>query len=189
MRRVSVDGKGDVAERATVEAWLDDSDIAILYGRGNYPSLWVKKLLDLTITPICSPQLVKGDHPLKSPADLSRHMLLHDDTGDLYDNEPFWDVWLREAGVNGVDSRRGPHFSHAVLAFEAAIDAVGVVATMPVLAAEDLATGRLVAPFDLRVPLASAYYLVCHESASTRPAVALFRDWLLEEAARDTRSP
>jgi len=189
MRRVSVDGKGDVAERATVEAWLDDSDIAILYGRGNYPSLWVKKLLDLTITPICSPQLVKGDHPLKSPADLSRHMLLHDDTGDLYDNEPFWDVWLREAGVNGVDSRRGPHFSHAVLAFEAAIDAVGVVATMPVLAAEDLAAGRLIAPFELRVPLASAYFLVCHESASTRPAVALFRDWLLEEAARDLRAP
>jgi LysR family glycine cleavage system transcriptional activator len=184
MRRVSVDGKGDVAERATVEAWLDDSDIAILYGRGNYPSLWVRKLLDLTITPICSPQLLQGDNPIKSPADLGHHMLLHDDTGDLYDNEPFWDVWLREAGVNGVDPRRGPHFSHAVLAFEAAMDAVGVVASMPVLAAEDLAAGRLVAPFDLRVSLASAYYLVCHESASTRPAVALFRDWLLEEAAR-----
>jgi len=189
MRRVSVDGKGDVAERATVEAWLDDSDIAILYGRGNYPSLWVKKLLDLTITPICSPQLMKGDRPLKSPSDLSHYMLLHDDTGDLYDNEPFWDVWQREAGVNGGDSRRGPHFSHAVLAFEAAIDAVGVVATMPVLAAEDLAAGRLIAPFELRVPLASAYFLVCHESASTRPAVALFRDWLLEEAARDLRAP
>jgi LysR family glycine cleavage system transcriptional activator len=188
MRRVSVDGKGDVAERATVEAWLDDSDIAILYGRGNYPSLWVRKLLDLTVTPICSPQLLQGDHPLKVPADLGHHMLLHDDTGDLYDNEPFWDVWLREAGVTGVDPHRGPHFSHAVLAFEAAIDAVGVVASMPVLAAEDLATGRLVTPFDLRVPLASAYYLVCHESASTRPAVTLFRDWLLEEAARTVAS-
>jgi LysR family transcriptional regulator, glycine cleavage system transcriptional activator len=184
MRRVSVDGKGDVAERATVEAWLDDSDIAILYGRGNYPSLWVRKLLDLTLAPICSPQLLQGEHPLKTPADLAHHMLLHDDTGDLYDNEPFWDVWLREAGVTGVDARRGPHFSHAVLAFEAAIDAVGVVASMPVLAAEDLATGRLVTPFDLRVPLASSYYLVCHETAATRPAVALFRDWLLEEAAR-----
>ena len=80
-------------------------------------------------------------------------MLLHDDTGDLYDNEPFWDVWLRAAGVEGVDSRRGPHFSHAVLAFEAAIDAVGVVASMPVLAAEDIAAGRLVVPFDLNVPL------------------------------------
>jgi LysR family transcriptional regulator, glycine cleavage system transcriptional activator len=115
-------------------------------------------------------------------------MLLHDDTGDLYDNEPFWDVWLREAGVQGVDSRRGPHFSHAVLAFEAAIDAVGVVASMPVLATEDLAAGRLITPFDLKVPLASAYWLVCHESASTRPAVAIFRDWLLGESTREVRT-
>jgi LysR family glycine cleavage system transcriptional activator len=187
MRRVSVDGKGDVAERATVEAWLDDSDIAILYGRGNYPALWVKKLLDLTIAPICSPRMLQGEHPIQRPQDLADHMLLHDDTGDLYDNEPFWDVWLRAAGVEGVDSRRGPHFSHAVLAFEAAIDAVGVVASMPVLAAEDIAAGRLIVPFDLKVPLASAYYLVCHESASTRPAVALFRDWLLDESTRDPR--
>ncbi len=189
MRRVSVDHKGDVAERATVEAWMDDSDIAILYGRGNYPSLWVRKLLDLTLTPICSPQLLQGEHALKTPADLVRHMLVHDDTGDLYDNEPFWDVWLEAAGVKGVDARRGPHFSHAVLAFEAAIDAVGVVATMPVLAAEDIAAGRLIAPFDLHVPLDSAYYLVCHESASTRPAVSLFRDWLQEEATREPRPP
>ena len=189
MRRVSVDGKGDVAERATVEAWLDDSDIAILYGRGNYPGLWVKKLLDLAITPICSPQLLEGDHPLRTPADLVHHMLLHDDTGDLYDNEAFWDMWLRAANVNGVDSRRGPHFSHAVLAFEAAIDAVGVVASMPVLAAEDIAAGRLIAPFELHMALESAYYLVCQESASTRPAVLLFRDWLLEEASRDMRIP
>lgn len=188
MRRVSVDGKGDVAERATVEAWMDDSDIAVLYGRGKYPGMWVKKLLDLTLTPICSPQLLNGAHPLKKPADLAHHMLLHDDTGDLYDNEPFWDVWLQAANVSGVDARRGPHFSHAVLAFEAAIDAVGVVATMPVLAAEDMAAGRLVAPFDLHVPLASAYYLVCNETTSMRPAVALFRDWLLEEAARETQA-
>jgi LysR family transcriptional regulator, glycine cleavage system transcriptional activator len=184
MRRVSVDGKGDVAERATVEAWLDDSDIAVLYGRGNYPGLWVRKLLDLTITPICSPRLLEGEHALRSPPDLGHHMLLHDDTGDLYDNEPFWDIWLRAAGVTGVDARRGPHFSHAVLAFEAAMDAVGVVASMPVLAAEDIAAGRLVTPFELRVALASAYFVVCQESAAARPAVTLFREWLLEEAAR-----
>jgi LysR family glycine cleavage system transcriptional activator len=188
MRRVSVDGKGDVAERATVEAWLDDSDIAILYGRGNYPGLWVKRLLDLTITPICSPQLLTGEHPLRQPEDLVHHMLLHDDTGDLYDNQPFWDVWLAAAGVQGVDPRRGPHFSHAVLAFEAAIDAVGVVASFPVLAVEDMAAGRLVAPFDLHVPLVSAYYLVCQESAASRPAVTLFRDWLLAEVVRGSKT-
>ena len=64
-------------------------------------------------------------------------------------------------------------------------DAVGVVASMPALAAEDLAAGRLVMPFALRVPLQSAYYLVCEPHAKTRPAVAAFRDWLIAEAVKD----
>jgi len=185
MRRASVDGKGDVAERATLETWLDDSDVAILYGRGHYPGLRAKKLFDLTLTPVCSPKLLQGEHPLRTPADLKHHLLLHDDTGDLYDGESFWDVWLSAAKVSGIDVARGPHFSHAVLAFEAAIEGVGVLASVPALASEELTAGRLVTPFELRVPLASAYYLVCEESAATRPAVAAFNDWLIEEAARE----
>lgn len=184
MRRVSVDGKGDVAERATVEAWLADSDVAILYGRGHVTGILVERLLDLSITPICSPKLLSGEHPLRTSADLKHHLLLHDDTGELYDNEPFWGLWLREAGIDDVDANKGPHFSHAVLAFEAAIDAVGVLASMPVLAAEDIATGKLVAPFDLTVKLPDGYYMASNEHADERPAVAAFRGWLREEARR-----
>lgn len=185
MRRVSVDGKIDVAERATIETWLDDSDVAILYGHGHYPDMDVHRLLSLTITPICSPKLLTGEHPLRTPEDLKHHMLLHDDTGDMYDGESFWEVWLEAAGVTGIDAKRGARFSHAVLALEAAIDAVGVVSSMPSLAAEELASGKLVMPFDLKVPLDSAYYLVCEPHAKTRPSVAAFRDWLIAEAAKD----
>ena len=188
MRRVSVDGKGDVAERATVEAWLSDSDIAIFYGRGNVPDFSIERLIELSITPICSPKLMSADHPhpLNTPADLKHHLLLHDDTGELYDNAAFWGVWLNAAGVTDVDANKGPHFSHAVLAFEAAIDAVGVLASMPVLAAEDIASGKLVAPFDLAVKLPDAYYMAAGTHADDRPAVAAFRAWLREEAARST---
>ncbi|MGA0033371.1 MAG: transcriptional regulator GcvA [Burkholderiales bacterium] len=185
MRRVSVDGKVDVAERATIETWLDDSDVAILYGHGHYPGLDVHKLLALTVTPICSPQIMTGEHPLKTPEDLKHHMLLHDDTGEMYDGESFWEVWLRAAGVESIDAKRGARFSPAVLAFAAAMDAVGVVASMPSLAAEDIAAGRLIMPFDLKVPLTSAYYMVSEEHAVTRPAVAAFRNWLIAEAAKD----
>ncbi len=188
MRRVSVDGKGDVAERATVENWLADSDVAILYGRGHVSGIMVERLLDLSITPICSPKLLTGEHPLKTAEDLKHHLLLHDDTGELYDNEPFWGLWLREAGVTGVEANKGPHFSHAVLAFEAAIDAVGVLVSMPALAAEDIASGKLVAPFDLTVKLPDGYYMACSEHADERPAVAAFRAWLREEAARSQRA-
>lgn len=179
--------KAAAAEIASVEAWLADSDVAILYGHGDYPGLRVDKLISLSVTPICSPRLVTHPHhPLLRPADLKHHLLLHDDTGELYDGMSFWAVWLKAAGVEDVDLRRGPHFSHAVLAFEAAVEGHGVVATMPVLAETDLHSARLVTPFALRVPLASAYYLVCSQEAAKRPAVAAFREWLLEEAARET---
>ncbi len=185
MRRASIDGKVDVAERATIETWLDDSDVAILYGHGHYPGLEVHKLLALTVTPICSPQIMSGAHPLRTPEDLQHHMLLHDDTGEMYDGESFWAVWLKAAGVTGIATQHGARFSHAVLAFEAAMDAVGVVVSMPELAAEDLAAGRLIMPFAQQVPLASAYYMVCEEQAKTRPAVVAFCNWLIAEAAKD----
>jgi LysR family glycine cleavage system transcriptional activator len=186
--RQSAEGgrRGVAAERATVDTWLADSDVAILYGRGDYPGFQVDKLFELTITPICSPRLLThSEHPLLRPEDLKHQLLLHDDTGDLYDGVSFWEVWLKAAGVQDVDLSHGAHFSHAVLAFEAAAEGHGVVATMPLLAESDLNAARLVTPFALRAPLQSSYYLV-RDAASSRPDVAAFRKWLLEETAKET---
>ena len=186
--RQSAEGgrRGVAAERATVDAWLADSDVAILYGRGDYPGFQVDKLFTLTITPICSPRLLTDpEHPLLRPADLRHQLLLHDDTGDLYDGVSFWEVWLKAAGVQDVDLSHGAHFSHAVLAFEAAAEGHGVVATMPLLAESDLNAARLVTPFALRAPLESTYYMVCAEPVAGRKDVAEFRKWLLAEAAKE----
>ena len=68
---------------------------------------------------------------------------MHDDTGTLYENVSFWDTWLKAVGVEGIDTSRGSHFSQPVLALEAASDALGVVATFPVLAAAGF---RAIAP-------------------------------------------
>jgi LysR family glycine cleavage system transcriptional activator len=185
LRQSSQGGRKSTAERGTLDDWLADSDIAVLYGGGDYPGFRVDKLIALDVTPICSPRLVTHpEHPLRRPDDLRHHLLLHDDTGDLYDGVPFWETWLKAAGVDDIDLSRGPHFSHAVLAFEAAVEGHGVVATIPVLGEADLHAGRLVTPFALRAPLESAYYLVCSEAAAARPAVAAFRKWLLGEAAK-----
>ena len=190
VRQPAAGGRRTLAERSTLDLWLSDSDIAIIYGRGDYPGRRVDRLMPLTITPICSPKLVTDPvHPLLSPRDLAHHLLLHDDTGELYDGVPFWEVWLEAAGVSGIDSTRGPHFSHAVLAFEAALEGHGVTATLPILVESDINAGRLVTPFELRVPLASSYYLVCTQSAAEGKAVTEFREWLLAEAARDANVP
>lgn len=187
LRRVKQGAADSAVEAATLENWLQDSDVAILYGHGGYAGYRADKLFAPTIAPICSPRIANGEHPLRRPQDLAHHALVHDDTGALYDGVGFWDVWLKAAGVDNVDVTRGSRFSHAVLAIEAAADSLGVVATMPLLAASELAAGQLVMPFELQVPLKSAYYAVSNDVAGQRPAVAAFRDWLLAEAAESEK--
>ncbi len=56
----------------------DDVDVAIFYGRGNWPGLRAERLYAEYLLPVCSPSLLTGDHPLKTAEDLAYHTLLHD---------------------------------------------------------------------------------------------------------------
>jgi len=174
----------DVDVRITISDRLvdfarDDVDLGIRYGRGHYPGLRVVRLLTEDIFPVCSPALLRGDNPLRSPADLQHHTLLHDDMRED------WRMWLMAAGVAGVDPTRGPAFSHSHLVFQAAADGQGVALGRGALVAQDLAAGRLVKPFDISLAADFAYYVVTSETAAAQPKIAAFRDWLLEEARRD----
>jgi LysR family transcriptional regulator, glycine cleavage system transcriptional activator len=57
----------------------EDADIAIRFGSGWYPGFQAEKLLPVTVTAMCSPRLLDGEHPLRSPIDLQHHALLKDD--------------------------------------------------------------------------------------------------------------
>jgi LysR family glycine cleavage system transcriptional activator len=160
-------------------------DVAIRFGQGQYPGCQVDKLLPVAVVPLCSPKLMSGKNPLRQPADLRKHTLLHDDTA--YEGRPDWASWLALAGVTGVDPVHGLHFNHSALALDAAADAQGVALTLLPLAATDLDSGRLVVPFTQRVELDAAYYLISlpTEDETEAPEIAAFRDWLLGEAQRD----
>ena len=53
------------------------------------------------------------------------------------------------------------------------------------LAARDVAAGRLVFPFDLRLPLEQAYHVLSLEEMADLPDIAAFRQWLLAQARAD----
>lgn len=175
--------RGDVE---SVSRWADESDMVIMFGNGDYPGMRVDHLLPLSISPLCAPSTlegVDGQPRLRTPDDLRHRILLHDERGMLYEGRSFWDTWLEAAGVTGMDTSHGQHFSHSTLALEAAMAGRGVVASTLELSAGAISRGHLVAPFSLAVKLASSYYLVSSPSASQRGVVRLFRAWLLESMA------
>ncbi|RME25259.1 MAG: LysR family transcriptional regulator, partial [Deltaproteobacteria bacterium] len=162
-------------------------DVCIRYGPGSGTGGEAWRLSVERVTPVCSPRLLEGPAPLRRPEDLAHHVLLHDDVLAGHPGRVGWTRWLAAAGVTSVDPRRGPRFSHAHMAIEAAIAGQGVALARGILVARDVAEGRLVTPFDLSVVSGLAYWVVTPPRRVLRPAVAAFRDWLVEavQAAGD----
>lgn len=161
-----------------------DVDVAIRFGRGGYEGLKEDLLIAEVIAPLCSPALITGVPPLKVPSDLVRQTLLHDDSTSTMGPAPDWRMWLRLAGVTGVDVERGPRFSYADHALQAAVDGHGVVLGRLSLARDDLAAGRLVQPFGQELPSEFGYYLVRPDRDPEPRMVTVFRDWILREIKR-----
>ena len=159
-----------------------DADISIRFGSGEYPGMRVDKLLAVSVTPIFSPRVLQGERALREPRDLLNHALIHDNIPSD-DGRPLWQAWFETVGIEDADIAHGLRFNHASLALEAAADGFGIALGMPQVAAFDLASGRLVATF-ARMPLRSAYYLVCSAERGDRSEVIAFRRWITQEARR-----
>jgi LysR family transcriptional regulator, glycine cleavage system transcriptional activator len=167
-----------------VDLTKGDFDIAIRYGSGKYPGLDVELLFTNEVFPACSPQLLTAGPPLRIPADLARHTLIHDQAVERDPLVPTWPMWLKAAGVKDVPVTAGLTLNNMHLALDAAIAGHGVVLAYSTIAEADLAAGRLVRLFSLALPDQFAYYIVTAPGALERPKVRAFRNWLRQEADR-----
>ncbi len=183
-----VDVRLDVTERLADFA-REEVDAAIRFGSGAYPGLRADRLFEEEeVFPVCSPRLLEGEHPLRHPADLRHHTLVHEDwraEGDGWAGWPDWAMWLLAAGVEGADPARGVRFRETALVIQAAVEGQGVALGNTSLVGDDLVTGRLVRPFDLSLkgPARFAYHLVSPRAVADRPLTKAFREWVLLEVA------
>lgn len=156
-------------------------DVAVRYGRGDYTGVRSERLLTADVTPVCSPALLTGAHPLKRPADLARHVLIHLRPGDLEEPRPDWPAWLAARKLDQIDASAGPRFDQTALAIEAAAHGQGVVLAPYAFVADDLASGRLVAPFaDGTLATELAYHVLTRRSGVSEPARSFVR-WMKTE--------
>lgn len=127
-------------------------DAGLRYGRGNWPGLIATRLTGEWLFPVCAPAYRQA-LALKEPADLARAVLLRH-------ARQLWAPWFAAADISLAEPRDTPLYEDAGLLLEAAAGGEGVALARGLLAARDLASGRLVAPFAERIADRSAYYLV-----------------------------
>ncbi|MDC9606882.1 transcriptional regulator GcvA [Xenorhabdus griffiniae] len=158
----------------------DDVDVAIFYGRGNWPGLRTDRLYPEYLLPVCSPALLTGDRPLKTPADLAKHTLLHDSS------RRDWQAYIRQLDMQQqINVQQGPIFSHSAMVIQAAVHGQGVALANNVMAQNEIDAGRLVCPFNDVLVSKNAFYLVCHDNQAELGKIAAFRKWILTQAATE----
>ena len=155
---------------------IEDFDLDIQYGNGHLPGFNSHRLTWETITPLCAPNL-PARIALNTPEDLRHHRLLH-----VLGYQEGWGIWLKAADAHQVDAGSGLPLDTSLTAFELAAHGGGIALGRKSLAAHALMSGRLIAPFDLAVPIDEAFHLIQPAGSSTHPDAALFVDWLLSLA-------
>jgi LysR family glycine cleavage system transcriptional activator len=128
--------------------------------------------------PVCSPALLSGKKPLRTPEDLRDHVLLHTST-----NSDDWRQWLTAAGLpSDLSKQQGITFDLILMTVQAAIDGIGVAMGRTSYVQDDIAKGRLVVPFNISLPVDAGFYLVSPEGVAEPPKLRAFRQWLVASA-------
>ena len=156
-------------------------DLAIRYGKGNYPGFTVRKLMSDVFLPVCNPRLLEGKHLIKKPDDLVHYPLLHFEWIHFGTDAPDWKNWFILTKLNDIDPNRGLTFDEESLAIQAAIAGQGIALCSNIHVADDLALGFLVQPLDVLLD-GFNYSAVYLENHSKEPLILTFVDWLVEVA-------
>jgi LysR family transcriptional regulator, glycine cleavage system transcriptional activator len=174
-----------------IEDALESSttDALVRWGAGDFPGLDTTLLFKEDVFPVCSPDIVSGDNPLRAPEDLKRRTLLHVEGGPAYASWPTWSDWLKAAGARDVEARHGVWFNNMAMAIRAAAQGQGVALGSLAIVADEIAAGRLIAPFSTSVKTPFGYYFLCRPEAAGTPRIGALREFLVEEAALSAREP
>jgi LysR family transcriptional regulator, glycine cleavage system transcriptional activator len=152
----------------------DDWSCGIKLGDGDWPGLVAEPLFAADLLPVCTPRLAAQ---LKRPSDLKGSSLLR-----VAHAAEDWPLWLKAAGVARVTAR-GTEFQYYGQALQAAVDGLGVVMGIRPYIDDDIAAGRLVAPFALSVPKGMRWYLLYRSFRTDQRDFAAFRRWIIQAAA------
>jgi LysR family glycine cleavage system transcriptional activator len=166
-----------VAASTPVDFARDAVDIGIRYGAGHWRSWRSDLLFRDELFPVCGPGYL-AQRDTTSPGTLiAESTLLHHNL-----RSADWSDWLALA-----DCAQARHdnlyFEDLSIVYECARANLGIAIGQRSYIEDDLASGRLVQPFDTVLHRDLGYYLVCPAERADAPKIRLFREWLLSGIA------
>tara|TARA_B100001109_G_scaffold255904_1_gene263170 strand:+ start:110452 stop:111315 length:864 start_codon:yes stop_codon:yes gene_type:complete len=153
-----------------------NTDMAVYFGNGEWQDIEMHYLRRLTLVPVCSPQRMRGPHPLKEVADLRHHTLIY-----VSKRKHEWDDWLELAGAGFMTPKNSLAVSNGHLATAAALDNLGIALADITLTSREVESGRLVVPFDIPLDSHKAFYLVYRKHRPLTVGMKAFQEWLMHE--------
>ena len=154
-------------------------DVAIRIGGGVWPGLRSDFLMRQYLAPIASAAFIE-EHGISEPADLLR-------VQRLAPNDSWWTEWFALAGVATppVPSRRGIELDSQLQEASAMQAGFGAAMMTPLYWQAELASGRMVQPFDTLYVSASGMWLVHRDNRVGVRKIERFREWLHAEIGKD----
>ena len=157
----------------------DDVDVAIQWGFGQWKDFEATLLVLDPKVPCCSPSLAAR---ISSPADLMSMTLLHPVLANT-----LWRRVLAHLGVQAPELANEIQFQDAATMRRATLSGLGVGLISILDAAEDLQSGRLVAPFgldalkDMGEADIPGFYMILPRAHRRVKSVTTFCDWASAE--------
>jgi LysR family glycine cleavage system transcriptional activator len=158
----------------------EEVDVGVRTGLGEWPGLVSELLFRVNFTPMCSPEFLAAHGGKLTPEQLL-------DLPRIGPDDPWWEIWLKEAGVNvePLIAPCGIRLGYQAHEGAAAMAGQGIALLTPFFWRNDLAEGRLVRPFQQLSTRGWGYWLVYAEHRRLVPKIKRFRDWLMAEIRRD----
>ena len=168
---VSIDSETKVVDFKTSEVELA---LRFSFSRTSWPGVESRKLVSSPLSPVLSPSLMSDPAQIKQAIENRDITIIHDESRDA------WREWLEAAGMDPELAMPGPHYTDTNLVVQAALRGIGIINPGLAVVRDDLATGRLIQPFDIEIAR-SSYYLVAPSFQKLRPQARAFTNWLIAE--------
>jgi LysR family glycine cleavage system transcriptional activator len=161
-----------------------DIDLRLCYGTNLYPEFRTVPVIQDSVFPICGPGYLARNPAAADPllAGVPDHDLIHTDWGPSFGSHPTWQEWFAKSGMSRPRAPEGFRSGMSGLSLDLARDGVGVALGQAMLAADDLAAGRLIRLSDVALPLGHPYSLVHPLSKTRKAGLRHLLDWLVSQA-------